>query len=73
MQLINLQVRLARADTILTVHIFLVCHLTVLSIAKDTVSDSGTEHEAFGGITLTGERLRTQSVTVELSMKRLVE
>jgi len=36
MQLINLQVRLASADTQLTVRIFLVCHLTVLSIGEDT-------------------------------------
>ena len=38
MQLINLQDRLARADTRLTVRIFLECHLTVLSVAGDTHS-----------------------------------
>ena len=56
MQLINLQVRLATADTRLTVRILLVCHMTVLSIAKGT-------HEALGGITLTGESLSTPRKT----------
>jgi hypothetical protein len=67
MQLINLHIRLARADTPLTVRFFLERHLTILPIAKDnTVCDKRTEQEASGEITLTGENLSTPRNTASL-------